>query len=294
MASLPQFSIIIPALNEAKYLPKLLQDLTDQSFQDFEVIIVDGGSRDKTIELAKAFDTKLKLSIYKSSRAHVCTQRNLGAQYATSKTLVFMDADNRLDSFFLIGLCYRLESDPADFATCWEKPKISNQRNNLITSAINLYTELDKNSKAPTFSEAMTIVTKEAFMAVGGFDENTYFSESKPLIREAKKLGYSYKIYRDPAYYFSFRRIKAYGIMPLISNIAKHEMSNLFGVTLTPSEIKKMYPMRGGSLFDQKITNKNRQRFIKNINRTLSKIKIKDKPLSLKTLKGQLSKLLEI
>ena len=46
------FSIIIPALNEAKYLPHLLDDLSDQTFQDFEVIIVDGNSNDQTVAKA--------------------------------------------------------------------------------------------------------------------------------------------------------------------------------------------------------------------------------------------------
>ena len=45
----PFFSIIIPTLNEEKYLPLLLSDLEHQLFTDFEVIVVDGKSADKTV-----------------------------------------------------------------------------------------------------------------------------------------------------------------------------------------------------------------------------------------------------
>jgi len=48
----PFFSIIIPALNEEKYLPHLLDDLTKQTFRDFEVILVDGNSSDATVAKA--------------------------------------------------------------------------------------------------------------------------------------------------------------------------------------------------------------------------------------------------
>jgi len=48
-------SIIIPTLNEEKFLPKLLESLTVQTVKDFEVIVVDGSSKDKTVELAYTF-----------------------------------------------------------------------------------------------------------------------------------------------------------------------------------------------------------------------------------------------
>ncbi|MFH1244651.1 MAG: glycosyltransferase, partial [bacterium] len=51
----PFFSLIIPALNEAKYLPLLLDDLSKQTFLDFEVIVVDGNSDDQTVAKAKSF-----------------------------------------------------------------------------------------------------------------------------------------------------------------------------------------------------------------------------------------------
>ena len=49
-------SIVIPALNEEKYLPLLLESIKRQSFFDYEIILADAGSKDKTIEIAKKYN----------------------------------------------------------------------------------------------------------------------------------------------------------------------------------------------------------------------------------------------
>ena len=102
----PFFSIVIPTLNEEKYLPKLLQNLADQTFKDFEVIHVDGRSEDKTVQKAARFSKKLDIKTLISQKRHVSHQRNLGGKKAQGKWLVFMDADNFLKPYFLQGLKY--------------------------------------------------------------------------------------------------------------------------------------------------------------------------------------------
>lgn len=291
----PFFSIIIPTLNEEKYLPNLLRDLSLQTFRNFEVIVVDGQSEDKTVALAKSISTTLSsLTILNSPQRNVCAQRNLGAKNARADILLFMDADIRIENYFLSGVEYRLLSDPSDFATCWIKPDVDTQSNAAIAYAMNVYTELGKNSPDPLFSESLTIATKNAFNKVGMFSENVFFAESRPLIKQAKKLGYRYTVYHDPVYTFSFRRIREFGVLSLLENIAQHELARLSGNKLTAKQVRQMYPMHGGSLFDEKISQRNKNRFIKNIDKALSKITIKDKPLSLKILKKQLNHLLEI
>jgi hypothetical protein len=290
----PFFSIVIPTLNEEKYLPHLLSDLSSQTFRDFEVIIVDGHSNDQTLKLAKAYLKKLpKTTILTSPKRHVCVQRNLGAKHAQSKILVFMDADNRLDSYFLMGLRYRLESDPADFATCWVKSDGNTKSDAFIAYGMNVLTELSS-IDTPMFSESLTIASTAAFNDIGGFDENNHFGESRPLIKSAHQKGYTFRIYRDPTYTFSFRRIRKFGIMNLLGTITKHELSHLTGKELTTEEIKQLYPMQGGSLFDEKINRMSKVRFIKNIDRALSNIKINQKPLTLKALRSQLKSMLEV
>ena len=55
----PRISVIIPTLNEEKYLPILLHSLKQQTFRDFEVIVADAGSTDKTKEVAEGLGAKL-------------------------------------------------------------------------------------------------------------------------------------------------------------------------------------------------------------------------------------------
>jgi len=52
-------SIIIPALNEEKYLPLLLKSLKSQNFNEYEIIVVDAGSSDKTVDIAKEYGCKV-------------------------------------------------------------------------------------------------------------------------------------------------------------------------------------------------------------------------------------------
>lgn len=268
MAHKPLFSVIIPALNEAKYLPHLLEDLSKQSFTDFEVIVVDGNSTDQTVAKAKSFvDALPSLSIVTSPKRHVCTQRNLGASHAKSDILIFSDADNRFPPYFLQGLKYRWESNGVKILSCWLKPDISTPQNEAIATAINTFLELSSNLKPTYLLESMFIIEKKCFNDVGKFDETIYHSEGKTLIQNADKMGYKYKVVRDPTYTFSFRRFRKYGVLNIAGRVAKLELSELLGPEFHSFQAKRLYPMLGGTLFIKPKRAKNK--FLKNIAKIL-------------------------
>jgi len=86
----PYFSIIFPALNEEKYISGLLKSLINQTYKEFEVILVDGMSADKTVSVFKKFQNKLPRSQYLvADKKNVSYQRNLGGKKATGKYLIF-------------------------------------------------------------------------------------------------------------------------------------------------------------------------------------------------------------
>ncbi len=268
MAPKPFFSIIIPALNEEKYLPKLLGDLSEQSFRDFEVIIVDGGSKDKTISLANSFADKLpKINVLNSARAHVCTQRNLGAKHAQAEVLIFSDADNRLPPYFLQGIKYQWEKEGVDILSPFFQPDVSTRANHNIANAINLFFEMTISIKPKYLLEAMIIISKLSFARVDGFDESTDYAEGKGLISKLDLAGYKTKSVREPQYIFSFRRLRKYGALKMATNIAKMELAEFLGSDFHAQQAKKLYPMLGGTLFNK--TRKSKNKFIKNIQKLI-------------------------
>ncbi len=86
-----KISIIIPTINEANNLPLLLSDLSIIQ-KEGEIIIVDCGSEDKTIDIAKIYGSK----VYKSKERNRGLQLNIGAKNSTGDWLIFLHADSRL------------------------------------------------------------------------------------------------------------------------------------------------------------------------------------------------------
>jgi len=82
MEEKPKISIIAPCLNEEKHLPTFLNSLTKQTFKDFEVIIIDGESKDKSLEIIEAYKSKLNINLIIDTTRNFGFLRNLGASKA--------------------------------------------------------------------------------------------------------------------------------------------------------------------------------------------------------------------
>lgn len=105
---MPKFSIIIPVYNVEEYIERTLKSVFNQSEKDFEVILVNDGSTDKSIEIAKNFDVKV-INIKHSS---VSEARNVGAKEAKGEYLVFLDSDDYWDKNLLKKLKQSLHNAP--------------------------------------------------------------------------------------------------------------------------------------------------------------------------------------
>ena len=95
----PTLSIIIPTLNEAIHLPLLLSDLHSCP-SDFDITIVDGGSKDLTISIAQIQGVSV-IENHKANRGH---QLHLGAENAKGDWLLFLHADSRLEQEWVNNL----------------------------------------------------------------------------------------------------------------------------------------------------------------------------------------------
>jgi glycosyltransferase involved in cell wall biosynthesis len=290
MTSQPFFSIIIPTLNEEKRVPLLLTDLSQQTFLNFEVIVVDGHSDDKTIAKAKLLKNKLpSLRIFNSPDRNVCAQRNLGAQSAKADTFIFMDADDRIPPFLLQGIKYKLESDPSDLATLWIESDDRDKLTPLIAAVVNHFQELATESPKPFLLEALIVVKKEIFRRIGGFDRTIPFAEGDALAKACIEHGYQYKIYRDPKYIFSFRRLRKFGLLKLNSQIVVLQFMKILNLQMAYDQAKRLYPMEGGAALEMKKNNRAKQKqILREIDKVLGKIKINNKPLQIQTLKDSM------
>jgi glycosyltransferase involved in cell wall biosynthesis len=286
----PFFSVIIPALNEERYLPHLLHDLSAQSYRDFEVIVVDGKSEDNTVEEVKKFARTLPhLTILTSERRNVSLQRNLGAKNAKGEYIVFMDADNRLEGYFLSGLHYRTLSEQPDAFTTYlsiQSPKPSLTR---IADLINIYADMQLYTNSPFFMEALIGIKTSVFQKVGGFNPKVLISEGTPFVQKLKSNNFSIKIFHDPTYYYSLRRIERYGIINLAGKVAQVEFIRIFQLKPKARTLKKLYPMLGGSLFN---TSKNAQKKlvgVENLIQTITTLNTESLPKIKKELRKFLS-----
>lgn len=252
MSKKPLFSIIIPTLNEEKYLPLLLNDLSKQTLKDFEVIVIDGQSTDKTVNKAKSYQKLLpKIKLISSKIRNVSIQRNLGAKGSSGHYLIFNDADNRLPKYFLEGIKYQLTANPTDIFTCWSDTDLPNTKDKTISQACNLMLEASLLSKSPSAFGAMIGCKKDVFDSGNGFDPKVGFAEDKDFVVKYYKSGYVFKIYKDPKYVYSLRRFHSHGALKVIQKSSKLLLKYLTGKTI---DQKKEYPM-GGKAFED--TSKN-------------------------------------
>lgn len=93
-------SIIIPMYNEERYITRCLDSLQKQTYQDFEIILIDDGSTDRTIEKASAYPAK----ILKQEHGGPGKARNWWAKETKGEILIFVDADMYFDENFIENL----------------------------------------------------------------------------------------------------------------------------------------------------------------------------------------------
>ncbi|MDF1683519.1 MAG: glycosyltransferase [Legionellaceae bacterium] len=91
---MPFFSIVIPCYNGAKTLSTTLDSVCMQVFKDFEVIIVNDGSTDSSLQIIKSYVDRLPLKIVDQSNAGLGAARNAGISHASGEFVAFLDADD--------------------------------------------------------------------------------------------------------------------------------------------------------------------------------------------------------
>ena len=182
-------SIIIPTYNEADILASCLESLSKQTFKDFEVIVVDDGSTDKTSEVLRNFQfTISNLQFLEQNHGGAGKARNLGAKKAKGKILVFVDADMTFDESFLDNLVKPILK--GNVRGTFSKDEYVENWENIWSRCWNInegWQEKRRHPKNyPDHQPVFRAILKSEFDRVGGYTPGGYDDDWSL----GKKLGY--------------------------------------------------------------------------------------------------------
>lgn len=203
---MPKLSIIIPSKNEEKGLPQTLASLREQTFQDFEIIVADNNSTDRTREIAKQGGARI------SEGGMPSAGRNRGAEHALGLIFAFVDADTVFpDPQFLTQVVQEMEQRKLQVAAPAVAPMSDRRVDQWLYQFYNWYARLLEPvwPHAPGFC---MFATKEAHEKINGFDETVEFAEDHDYAQRAKRAGLRYGLLRTPkAVQTSIRRFEKDG-----------------------------------------------------------------------------------
>ena len=89
---MPKVTVIIPAYNAEKFIEQTINSVLAQTFQDFEIIVIDDGSKDKTAEIINSYGFLVRC--IQTTNGGVSRARNLGINNALGEYIAFLDSDD--------------------------------------------------------------------------------------------------------------------------------------------------------------------------------------------------------
>lgn len=163
-----KISIVVPCYNQAQYLPECLESVLDQTFSDWECIIVNDGSPDNTEEVSMEWTAKdPRIKYIKKENGGLCSARNAGVNAALGDWILPLDADDRIANQYLsqayeimcnnpnVGLIYANANFFGDKEGKWDLPDYDFKtllRSNMIYCS--------------------AFYKKEDWISLGGYDSN--------------------------------------------------------------------------------------------------------------------------
>ena len=109
-------SIVMPAYGVEAYIAKAIESVMAQDFQDWELLVVNDGSKDRSREIAKAYEDKdPRIKVLDKENGGLSDARNFGLQYVKGKYVHFFDSDDFIDSDFYSTLVKKMEETNNDF-----------------------------------------------------------------------------------------------------------------------------------------------------------------------------------
>ena len=219
MNKMVELSIIIPAYNAGKYISSTLNSLKMQTYKDFEVIVVDDGSIDDTVEKCNEFnmEAKREVQVYKNIKGGVSSARNYGISKAKGKYIAFLDADDLVHPECYRILMENIESNDVDVVACafdtfldGNEPNQNYDTSSYTTlfiqggnSAIESMISADKSASVRGF--VWNKIYKRKLLEKVKFDENLIICEDSVFSWEIMKTAKTLQLVQMPLYHYRKR-----------------------------------------------------------------------------------------
>lgn len=230
-------SVIVPVYNVEEYIDKCLETLTNQTFKDFEIIIVNDGSPDNSESIILNYQKKYPqlIKYYKKENGGLSSARNYGIEKSNGKYLMFIDSDDYVTTDMIEKLFNRIEEEQSDMAICnyfrvtCKGKIIKNYNNNPGTTNIKSNPEIILNKQA-----AWNKIYKKELFSQNKFDEGKYYEDLRlipKLYLECKKIAFIddfcyYYIERDNSIMKDINLDKNYEIVEAIDSLIAHYKSH--------------------------------------------------------------------
>jgi len=208
----PKVSVIIPTLNERGHISLLLESLETQSAMDCEILIMDGGSKDKTSDIARQHNAKV---VVLPGHGEFIS-RNIGAKIAKGRFLLFTCADIIFPEGLFRKIVEKFEENPDLIALTgpgcpYDAPLIGKLEYAVYNFARYLCAKFPKPLKRFSTSTNFLVVRKDCFDKTGGFAVNDINADGL-MGRRLLEMG-EVGFFLDTYIYLSARRMRNMGLI---------------------------------------------------------------------------------
>jgi len=186
----PLVSVIIPVYNGEQYLAEAIKSVFTQSYSNWELLVVDDGSTDKSAEIVEALTGACCI---RQENKGVSAARNIGIKKAKGKLLAFLDSDDVwLPEKLSVQTKFMMEHSEIGFSITHQKI-ISDNKLDLP----DWFDQLKLTRPHPGFVPSTLMVRKDVMSKVGGFDPNYSRGEDTEWILRAKDSGTKMHILKE-------------------------------------------------------------------------------------------------
>lgn len=207
----PKISVVIPAYNEATYIDRLLEALTNQTFKDFEVIVSDAESEDETNMVVDSFKDRLDIKLVSAPPKGPGFGRNRGAEAARGEWLLFMDADVDVeDPDYLKTLLE--DTEKHGWRTSSAQMRVNSKKFKFRSGVWMFYhwQKLLAHTKHPVAQGYCIFTKRKIFNDHQGFNEKILLGEDNDYVSRVGKHGFGFV--EDTYYFVDLRRNEDMGI----------------------------------------------------------------------------------